>query len=230
MSTIAELRLSATDTALEGTFESAPEATVRLESAVSNSVPCLWIEDVDRRTIAEAFAADPEVESTRLLVETDERLLYDVTFTEAVTRTCETLLAEGGTVLDAWGSSGWWHLRMRFDAREDLARTHDRLSEIGIRADVRRVSELTDEAIAHTRLTPQQREALAAAFERGYFEIPREVSMEELAGELEISHQALSERLRRAYETLVDAELEVTGGRQRGQGRDASRSSNEHTR
>ena len=211
MSTIAEFRLSAADTALEATFESAPEATVRLEAAVSNSVPCLWIEDVDRRTVEEGLASDPSVESAQRLVETDERLLYDVTFTEEVTRTCETLLVEGGTLLEAWGAAGWWHLRMRFDDREDLAATHDRLLEVGIHADVQRVSELTDEEIVHTRLTPQQREALAAAFERGYFEIPREISMEELAGELEISHQALSERLRRAYETLVDAELEVTG-------------------
>ena len=218
MSTIAEFRLSAADTALEVAFESAPEATVRLESAVSNSVPCLWVENADRRTVTEAFAADPSVESTRLLVETEERLLYDVTFSEEVTRACETLLSEGGRVLEAWGTSGWWHLRMRFDDREDLSRTHERLREAGINADVQRVSDLADEAIAHTRLTPQQREALAAAFERGYFEIPREISMEELAGELEISHQALSERLRRAYETLVDSELEVTGEGQSGQG------------
>ena len=210
MSTIAEFRLSAVDVALEVTFNSAPEATIRLESAISNSVPCLWIEETGRRAIAEAFAADPTVESTRLLAETEERLLYDVTFTEEVIRTSETLLAEGGTVLEAWGTSGWWHLRMRFDHREDLARTHDRLLDAGIHADVQRVSDLTDESIAHTRLTPQQREAIAAAFERGYFEIPREISMEELAGELEISHQALSERLRRAYETLVGSELELT--------------------
>ncbi len=37
--------------------------------------------------------------------------------------------------------------------------------------------------------------------------------MEELAAELGISHQALSERFRRAYETLVDEELQPTGER-----------------
>ena len=210
MSTIAEFRLSATDTVLAVTFERVPAATVRLESAVSNTLPCLWVEDVDSRTIEEAFEEDPSVESVRQLVETEERLLYDVTFADDVTRICEVLLADGGSLLEAWGSGGWWHLRMRFDDREDLAATHDRLLEAGIHADVQRVADLTDSAAADSRLTPQQREALAAAFERGYFEIPRGISMEELAGELGISHQALSERLRRAYETLVDSELELT--------------------
>lgn len=210
MSTIAEFRLPAQDTALAVTFERAPEATVHLESAVSNSVPCLWIEDAGRQAVEEGFEADPSVESTQLLVETDERLLYDVTFTEETSQTCETLLAEGGSLLEAWGSAGWWHLRMRFDDREDLSRTHDRLLEADVHADVKRVADLSDTVVAHSRLTPQQREALSAAFERGYFEIPRGISMEELAGELDISHQALSERLRRAYETLVDSELELT--------------------
>lgn len=46
-------------------------------------------------------------------------------------------------------------------------------------------------------LTPKQRDALRLAFERGYFTVPREVSLTELADELDISRQAFTRRLHR---------------------------------
>lgn len=55
-------------------------------------------------------------------------------------------------------------------------------------------------------LTSEQYEALTEAIQYGYFEIPRDISLVELAAELDISHQALSERLRRAYRTLISEE------------------------
>ncbi|MFC4988113.1 helix-turn-helix domain-containing protein [Saliphagus infecundisoli] len=57
-------------------------------------------------------------------------------------------------------------------------------------------------------LTTGQEEALTMALARGYCDIPRTVDMEELADELGVSHQALSERLRRAHGTLVGNALE----------------------
>lgn len=212
MSTIAEFRLPAEETALADTFEYVPEATVRLETAVSRTLPGLWVHGADRERLEEGFAADPTVESATLLVRTDEAVLYDLELAADARRFCDELLAEGGSLLEARGSDGCWQVRMRFRDRDQLCRTHERLLEAGIRADVRRVTDRTDSTTSHARLTPEQREALAAAFEHGYFEIPRAVSMAELADELEISHQALSERLRRAYETLVDAALQPAHG------------------
>ena len=208
MSTIAEFRLPAEDTALSVTLEYVPDATVELEPSVSKTLPCLWISEVGRDAIESALEEDPTVESFELLVETDERMLYDVTFATDAQALLDDLLADGGSLLEATATNGWWQIRMRFRDRDDLCRTHDRLVERGVNADLRRVTKLTDDSRSHTRLTPEQQEALSAAFEHGYFEIPRQISMEELAAELGISHQALSERLRRAYETLVDAELQ----------------------
>lgn len=64
-----------------------------------------------------------------------------------------------------------------------------------------------------SKLTDKQREALLTAFKRGYHEIPRDTTSSDLADELGISHQALSERFRRAYRHLVESELATdTGG------------------
>ncbi|ELY63561.1 helix-turn-helix domain-containing protein, partial [Natronobacterium gregoryi] len=117
-------------------------------------------------------------------------------------------LVDGGSLLEAWGANGWWQIKTRFPDRDALCTGYDRLADQGIDADLRRVTDVHDRTEIDTRLTPEQREALEAALEYGYFEIPRRISMEELAEELGISHQALSERFRRAYETLVNDELE----------------------
>jgi len=57
-------------------------------------------------------------------------------------------------------------------------------------------------------LTDRQREALAAAYEMGYFEVPRGASLGEVAATLDISASSLSERLRRAQTCLVESALE----------------------
>ncbi|TYT62767.1 helix-turn-helix domain-containing protein [Natrialba swarupiae] len=215
MSTIAELRFPVPDTTLETAFEHAPDATFELESSVSKTRPCLWVSGVDHERVESAFDADPSVDGYDLLVETRSRLLFDVSFTNGsgIDRLCDPLLADGGSLLEAWATDGWWQVRIRFPDRDALCNAYDRLVERDINADLRRVTDVSETAEPETRLTPEQREALEAALEYGYFEIPRRISMEELAAELGISHQALSERFRRAYETLVDEELQPTGER-----------------
>lgn len=208
MSTIAEFRFPAADTTLAEVFDRIPDATVELESAVSRTQPCLWLSNANQTAIATAFDADPTIETYDLLVEASDRLLYDVTFTEETETLCDQLLVNGGSLLEAWGANGWWQARVRYHDRETLCRVHDGLIDRGVSVDLRRVTDVSTASPTDTRLTPEQEEALEAALERGYFEIPREISMEELAGELGISHQALSERLRRAYETLVNEELQ----------------------
>lgn len=210
MSTIAEFRLPAAETTLGTALEYAPEATFELESSVSKTRPSLWVSGVPRETAAAAFETDPSVEGYELLVETGSRLLYDVSFVDGTVRLSDELLADGGSLLEMWGTDGWWQVRVRFRDRDALCDAYDRLEESGLSVDLRRVSDVSGGTDSDTRLTPQQQEALEAALEHGYFEIPRDISMEELAAELGISHQALSERFRRAYETLVDDELQPT--------------------
>ncbi|ELY53337.1 helix-turn-helix domain-containing protein [Natronolimnohabitans innermongolicus] len=213
MSTIAEFRLPAAETTLGTALEHAPDATFELESSVSKTRPSLWVAGVDRPTADGAFEADPSVEEYELLVETGSRLLYDVSFVDESVRISDELLANGGSLLEMWGRDGWWQVSVRFRDREALSEAYDRLESTGLTVDLRRVSDVSGTTDTETRLTPQQQEALEAALEHGYFEIPRGISMEELADELDISHQALSERFRRAYETLVDDELQPAGGR-----------------
>jgi Predicted DNA binding protein len=56
-------------------------------------------------------------------------------------------------------------------------------------------------------LTDTQREALVLAYERGYFNSPRESSLEAIGEELGITQQSLSSRLRRGHRRLIENTL-----------------------
>lgn len=64
--------------------------------------------------------------------------------------------------------------------------------------------------LARAELPGEQRVALREAFRRGYYESPREVSLEELAAQLDIHRSTLSYRLRRAEARLVGSYVGTT--------------------
>jgi predicted DNA binding protein len=96
-------------------------------------------------------------------------------------------------------------LRVLFPNRDTLTETHDFCNEREITFEITRVHDLNErnDFGAQFGLTSAQFDALTRAFEQDYFEVPREATLEDLATDLDISHQALSERLRRAHRTVI---------------------------
>jgi len=77
-----------------------------------------------------------------------------------------------------------------------------------VTVDVERVGEFRRPYGALTgELTDRQHEALATAFELGYFEVPREASLAEVADALGCTESTASTHLRKAERALVDATL-----------------------
>lgn len=60
------------------------------------------------------------------------------------------------------------------------------------------------------RVTAKQWEALELAHDRGYYDRPRDADLSELATELSISKSAVSQRLRAAEATIIDAVIDAT--------------------
>ncbi|MGA9401799.1 helix-turn-helix domain-containing protein [Haladaptatus sp.] len=65
-------------------------------------------------------------------------------------------------------------------------------------------------------LTPEQRETLMLALERDYFDVPRGVTLGELADELGVTQQSVSERVRRGTGSVLEAVLLEANGRDTG--------------
>lgn len=209
MATIAEVQLSAEETLLGTTFERVPDLECEMEQVIAADDFGLWMraDETGRSTLEAALAADPTVEAYERVTTESTRWLYTIECTDAVAELFFLVVEGGGTILTASGSNGRWTLRLRFPDRESIGQVHERLIERGLSVNLVRIYDLSNKRTSELDLTDEQYETLVAAINRGYFDIPRKISMEELADELGISHQATSERLRRAYRTLVTAEL-----------------------
>lgn len=93
--------------------------------------------------------------------------------------------------------------------RNELSDTHEFCRSHGLSFDVRSIRDLDGEPVGRYGLTAEQFEALTAAAEGGLFEVSRETTIGDLADELSVSHQALSERIRRGTGALVEDTLLV---------------------
>lgn len=67
------------------------------------------------------------------------------------------------------------------------------------------------DSLGSVALPPDQRTAMRAALDHGYYRTPREITLDDLAAELDVPRSTLSYRLRRAEERLVSGYLGETG-------------------
>ena len=92
---------------------------------------------------------------------------------------------------------------MRFSDREALSQCQECCEAAHISLELTHIYNPTGpEAGPWYGMSEPQREALALAIRRGYYDIPRGCTTAELADELGISDQAVTERLRRAIGTF----------------------------
>ena len=100
-----------------------------------------------------------------------------------------------------------WFQRRRFADREEFLAYCEFWRETADSFSLRRLqqSDVGADADSPAGLTDPQREALATAYEMGYFDVPRTATLDDVASELGISAPSLSERLRRANARLVES-------------------------
>lgn len=214
MSTIAELLIPAEEFALRQTLESL-DVAVDIERLVAydpdHVMPHVWIsgDETSLEEIDDALEADPSVESATVLTDLDNEHLYRMNWIDDVTVIVHLLTEEQATILDASVVNNQWRFRILFPEREALSRTYDFATDHGLTVDIQKIHQLEGNRSGRYGLTDPQHETLVEALERGYYEIPRDVDMEGLSDELGISHQALSERLRRAHRRLVEEAVAI---------------------
>ncbi|MFD1513587.1 helix-turn-helix domain-containing protein [Halomarina rubra] len=205
--TVAELRFEATDLALGPSFERHADLRVRVERVAASRpgapLTFAWVGGVADPT--EALSADPTVSLRSVLADRSDESLCELGYGDHVSLVVDVVASRSGTVLAAMARNGEWSLRVRYPSRERLADSVETLARFDVEAELAQIGGRSGSPVGD--LTDKQRETVATAYERGYFEIPRRVSLEELAEELDVTHQALSERLRRAEQVLLRDEF-----------------------
>ena len=114
-------------------------------------------------------------------------------------------MAAEASILEGVGEEDTWRLQLRFDDHDRLSEFFGRCAEKGISLDLEMVHnpDIYQSLEIQAQLTEAQREALDAALEAGYFQVPRGTNLVELADQLGISDSAASQRLRRGIKTVL---------------------------
>jgi predicted DNA binding protein len=215
MNTVIEVAIPADTLALGDALEAVPDTTFELLRTVPTGtedlMPFLLAKGPDCERVREALVADPSVAGVETVATLAEECLYEVEWDPHTEARLSVVCEERGAVLQARASTDRWLFRLLFPDRNSVSSTYAHCQSFGISFEVNAIYELTT-SIRRDRhgLSPNQYETLEQTLECGFYEVPRETNLQELATQFGVSHQALSERIRRAHGTIVENAL-VTG-------------------
>lgn len=209
-----EFTVPAEGFALEGVLREFPGVVVEYERLVPTGhspLSYLWASDGAAPRFGAALGADPRIESAAQVATFEGGSLYYAEWAPNGDGLLDCVVSTGPGIalLQARGREGEWTLKLRFPSRDALRDFQAACEECGTGLRVDRLYDLTEPKLGQYDVTPKQREALLRALEMGYFEIPREITLEAVAESLGISRMATSERLRRGERNLLSNSLAI---------------------
>ncbi|ELZ91645.1 hypothetical protein C440_15064 [Haloferax mucosum ATCC BAA-1512] len=212
MSCIADFIIRSPDLPLAAAMERAPAVRLEVEQTIATDPerPLLfvWACGGDFDNFESAMEDDETVGTPELLESFPDRRLYRVQVSEHAEAVIYPNDVEvGASRLDVTVTSDGVHTRMRFPDRNALIRYRELCGEMGLEMSVRRIYRGDSGDSTRYGLSDKQRRVLTLAAEQGYFDVPRDVALSDLAEELGISPQSTSERLRRGIDQLVSSTL-----------------------
>ncbi|MFC7226211.1 helix-turn-helix domain-containing protein [Salinirubellus salinus] len=214
MTVIAEFSLPAEEFLLGDLLQTTPDVRIRLERVVPTGaevMPYVWVRLEDERLDAfeRVVNEDPLVGQLARLDSVDDETLYAVEWESPPESLFEGVVRSEGAILRGGGAHGRWEFIVRFPDHDRLRAFHEYLDDHGITVSVDRVYTLSEDSETPDGfdLTETQRETLRTAVRRGYFEVPRRVTATDLAEELGVTPQAVSERIRRATNSVLNSAL-----------------------
>lgn len=210
MVTVAEFTIPPESLPFGDTLVEQPSMRIEVERivpTVETALPFFWVWGTDPEVFIEAAGDEPEIEETRLLETVDDGALFRAEWSPDA-EVVKGLQKLDATILDSRGTSDRWRFKVRARTRDRFANFQEVFQEQGIPVNLIRIYDLTELIEGeHRALTRHQRETLITAYREGYFENPRKVTQAELGDRFDISHRAISERLRRGTRNLVATSL-----------------------
>lgn len=211
MATEATFTVGSSEFPLGTIFEQVPGVTVELERIVPGRdviIPYFWVRGVQIDDVENAFSAHPGVKDIRLIDSVEDEYLLRVEWDPTYMGVLSMLNETGVPLISALGTKEQWTFEIRGDEQSDIADFHRLCREYDVQMTLTSLHALTPiETATEAALTEPQREVLVLAYERGYFNSPRDVTMAELGEELGITQQAVASRLRRGIRCILGRTL-----------------------
>jgi predicted DNA binding protein len=165
--------------------------------------PLIWVHSQAQATVRDRFAAHEAVDSSQQCKQDGDAVLYRVAYTPLDDGILACLDSADGLVLRATGNAARWQFVVHCEAEADVSALHAACQQGNVRLQLQSISQDHIAVDLGDRLSEQQHEVLQLAFEEGYFAVPRETTLLELADQVGISDQAVSARLRRGLQILL---------------------------
>jgi predicted DNA binding protein len=211
MSVIAEFRVPSTDFELGRILTIDGDTTIELERLVpigEATVPLFWVHNSTRDSFVESVRNHPAINNASEVDVFEDRTLFTLDWESTEDRLIQGIQECEAQLLSAVGTPETWEFELRFADSDVLTEFSNYCEESDISLNINYVYNPTEpDAHPWYGLTDPQREAMTLAVRKGYYNIPRGCTTKELAAELGISDQAVTERLRRAIVTLVSNTL-----------------------
>jgi predicted DNA binding protein len=120
----------------------------------------------------------------------------------------DAFLSEEVMIQHGVGTNKGWRFQLHFRDRRAAAEFQQKCVDTNVPFTILRISDPeSEDEFGQYGLTEAQLEALLLAREEGYFEDPREITLEQLGDQLGITRQAVSYRIRAGVKHLIDATL-----------------------
>lgn len=186
-----------------------PSATIRLERIIPSDEavhPIFWMTGSEGDRFLDHLEDEAGITDVQDLVRLDDAILYRAAWTPKmpVIEGIKTLRA---TILKAEGTTDEWVFQVIAEERQRLREFQQIFTEQGIPVELKRISNFSDEEACNHQLTPEQRQTLIAAYEKGYFDQPRQVTQEDIGDQFGITGRAVSKRLCKGTKNLIQTTL-----------------------
>ena len=217
MSVILEFTVDSREFHLGNALAGPPEMHLELERVVptgSMVMPFVWATGDDQGGFETKVRDHPAVRELLVLDTIGKSALYRIEWEGSPADLIQGIVEADAVVLEAQGNGSWVY-RLRFSDHDKLTRFHNYVLDHGLDIHIDRTYTLTEDTERGYQfgLSREQREALVLALKRGYFSTPSAVGLDELADELDITSQALSKRIRRGNEKILQKILRDSNGR-----------------
>lgn len=211
MAVIAHFRIPADSFELGRILDLEAGGTIELENMVpmgEKAVPFFSVNDEVREHFEQNVESHPSVDRIVEVTRHDGERLYSLDWDVTRDVFFRGVIDLHGQLLSGTGTVETWEFEIRFLTHEELGEFQEHCSNAHVPLEVGRIyNPVRPGTGMWYGVTGPQREALMRAVQGGYYSIPRRKSTQELADELGISDQAVTERLRRAIETLTENTL-----------------------
>ena len=164
----------------------------------------------DREELERTFEDDPTVERYELVSWSGGRGIYYIEHTPETKLISTAVMGVNGFLTHTETKEEGWLVQLLLPDKDALNTVWQYARENDISLDIIDIygSESTsEESSSSYGLTREQQTALLTAYEKGYFQEPRDMTLSDVADEMELSSTAMSGRLRRGMQNLIRATI-----------------------